>query len=99
MITFKQLVERLFDIFEERVTGWDRKHVKNWLTSNGYEEVEQTGSHPKFKHTVTGHTIPGTNPHKKDVEPSALRNLSKLVRQHHEEHNFNYTPIDDRSIK
>lgn len=99
MITFKQLVEQLFGIFEANAAGHTREQVHKWLNANGFEKVDQTGRHPKYKHTTTGYTVPGVNPHNKDVEPNAVRGLMRLVKQHHSEHNFNYTSIDDKSIK
>lgn len=100
MKSFKQLFNEIITLVEERPFGHSPKHIDSWLRANGYEPIDQTGSHPKYRHKETGELVPGVNSHHKtDVATNAVKNSISIVRAHHTKYNFRYIPVDDRSLK
>ena len=82
-------LRRVFELSEASYAGYSLNHLQKFLVKNGYENVGN-GKHPKYKHSLTGHTITSVNSHKGDVGADALRRIDREVKSHHQQKNLPY---------
>ncbi len=89
-------MEQFLSLFcEESAAGHSHKRVIKWLKINGYQEISNSGKHPKFVHTQTNHVITGVNVHNKD-NVNGVRGMISAIKTHHTNSNIQYFPLDSK---
>jgi len=92
MKKFKELREELVNLREWNASGHAISKAKKWLKNNGFEP-HRHGSHPVYKHKITGQTVTAFNDHGKEVGAQEVRNTRNQIMKHHQDNKIRYSEL------